>query len=267
MPIQYVSNMKILYFSIIGAATVAIIASITFFTLHNNQSPCTFCPEQHVSNQPLQTSMTSPSVTTIIIPKDSEEQRSDKNFEPQYLTVILGVNNTVSWINESDAGNEIDATTYNQPDPTFEKGPYSHGIILPGKSFNFTFTKPGEFQYHTQPHPWLQGSILVLPQSPENATQTVVLNDTTIPGPCETFGLPCPLNVDRTFTAQKFGSNVYIEKVTINRVDHYAIIHPLSLCEYPSGHGNPCTNPDDIELLRIAGAIILPFTPLNLSSG
>lgn len=198
----------------------------------------------------------SSNISTIVIPKDSDDPTAGKTFEPQYLTVILGVNNTVSWINKSDAGDEIDTTTYNQPDPMFEKGPYSHGTILPGKSFNFTFTKPGEFEYHTQPHPWLQGSIVVLPQSPENATQTVVLSNTTIPGPCEMFGLPCPLNADHTFTAQKFGSDVYIEKIIGNGIDHYAVIHPSRSCVYPPGYNVGCTNPDDLAILKLIGVHI-----------
>ena len=248
--------MKIFLITIGIAAIIAVIASISFLTIPDNQLHCTFCPEQHVSNQLQQTGMTtSPHITTVIIPTDSEDQSSDNNFEPQYLTVVLGINNTVSWINKSDAGNEIDAT-HNQPDPMFENGPYSHGTMLPGKSFNFTFTKLGEFEYHAQPHPWLQGSVLVLPQSPENATQTVVLSNTTIPGPCEMFGLPCPLNADQTFTAQKFGPDVYIEKITGNGIDHYAVIHPSRSCTYPPEHNVGCTNPDDLAILKLIGVSI-----------
>ncbi|MGI0061228.1 MAG: cupredoxin domain-containing protein [Nitrosotalea sp.] len=210
---------------------------------------------------------TSPNVSTIIIPKGSDDPSSGKNYEPRYLTVVLGVNNTVQWINEADTPNTIVADTNNQPDPLFEKGPYSHGVILHGKSFNFTFTKPGEFQYDTEPHPWLYGWVLVLPQSPENATQTVIVNDTKIPGPCEIFALPCPIN-NPIFTAQKFGSDIYIEKITINGVDKYVVVHPLRNCVYPPSYRGyeTCRNPDDLAILRLAGVdTSIPQENINIA--
>ncbi|CUR51374.1 Putative blue (Type 1) copper containing protein [Nitrosotalea devaniterrae] len=206
------------------------------------------------------------SVSTIIIPKGSSDPSSGKNYEPRYLLVVLGVNNTVRWINEDDLPGAIVADTDNQPDPLFEKGPYSNGVIMSGKSFNFTFTKIGEYQYDTEPHPWLYGWVLVLPQSLENATQTVIVNDTKIPGPCEIFALPCPNST--SFTAQKFGSNVYVEKVTVNGYDKYAIVHPSRNCVYPPSYdGNKtCRNPDDLAILRLVGIdTSIPRENLNIT--
>lgn len=206
-------------------------------------------PTDHFVNNEKRTSQ----VSTIIIPKGSDDPNSGKNYEPRYLLVVLGINNTVRWVNEADYPNTIVADTNNQPDPLFEKGPYSKGVILHGKSFNFTFTKIGEYQYDTEPHPWLYGWVLVLPQSPENTTQTVIVNDTKISGPCEIFALPCPNST--SFTAQKFGSDVYIEKVTINGYDKYAIVHPSTNCVYPPSYNGykTCRNPDDLAILRLVG--------------
>ncbi|MGI0060074.1 MAG: cupredoxin domain-containing protein, partial [Nitrosotalea sp.] len=209
--------MKTLHLAIIVIFIITTII-IGIFMIEFNQKSSTISLETNPTNN-----STSPNVSTIIIPKGSEEQSSGTNYEPRYLTVVIGVNNTVRWINEADVGNTIVSETYNQPDPFFEKGPYSHGVILPGKSFNFTFTKPGEYQYNTEPHPWLYGWVLVLPQSLENVTQTVIVSDKRIPGPCEIFSLPCPINY--SFTAQKFGPDVYIEKITTNGVDRHVVIH------------------------------------------
>jgi plastocyanin len=254
------SNTKFDYFkfkslsgntSINQAGNYTLIASFKGLTTHNHIEV-----EKKFSVVPIESSRTnnrSANVSTVIIPKDSDDPSSGKNYEPRYLTVVLGVNNTVQWINEADTPNTIVADTYNQPDPLFEKGPYSHEIIRPGKSFNFTFTKPGEFQYDTEPHPWLYGWVLVLPPSTENATDTVIVNDTKIPGPCEIFALPCPNST--SFTAQKFGSDVYIEKVTVNGVDKYAVVHPLRNCVYPPSYRGyeTCRNPDDLAILRLVG--------------
>ncbi|MGI0094463.1 MAG: cupredoxin domain-containing protein [Nitrosotalea sp.] len=238
--------MKTLHLAIIVIFIITTII-IGIFMIEFNQKSSTISLETNPTNN-----STSPNVSTIIIPKGSEEQSSGTNYEPRYLTVVIGVNNTVRWINEADVGNTIVSETYNQPDPFFEKGPYSHGVILPGKSFNFTFTKPGEYQYNTEPHPWLYGWVLVLPQSLENVTQTVIVSDKRIPGPCEIFSLPCPINY--SFTAQKFGPDVYIEKITTNGVDRHVVIHPFGLCVYPSDDiHETCKNPDDLTILELDG--------------
>ncbi|MDE2589139.1 MAG: hypothetical protein KGL95_05695, partial [Patescibacteria group bacterium] len=104
-------------------------------------------------------------------------------------------------------------------------------------------------------HPWMYGWVLVLPQSPENAIHTVTLNASSgIPDPCETFRMPCPLHQSNyNFTAQKFGQDIYIEKVTANGVDNYAVIKPNKTCYYPPSYANSCTNPDDLAILRLVG--------------
>ncbi|MDC8452092.1 MAG: hypothetical protein LV477_04175 [Candidatus Nitrosotalea sp.] len=201
-------------------------------------------------NQTNQTSIPT-SISKIIIPDGSADPNSGKNYEPRYLIAVLGANNTVQWTNDDKTeANTIVAE--NHDDPLFWNATHSihGGMLLPGKSFNFTFTNIGEFQYDTEPHPWLYGWVLVLPQSAENATNVVSLNtSSTIPGPCEVFRLPCPNNPN--FTAQKLGANIYTEKVTVNGVDHYAVIHNSRVCVYPPSVSESCTNPDDLAILRL----------------
>ncbi|HJT09574.1 MAG TPA: hypothetical protein VJ771_02200 [Candidatus Nitrosotalea sp.] len=214
---------------------------------------------------------TSTSVSNIVIPAGAEVPNSGKNYEPRYLVIVLGVNNTVRWINESpSAAHAIVAE--NQDDPLFWNVTRSvNGVLLlPDKSFNFTFTKVGEFQYDTEPHPWMYGWVLVLPQSAENAVQTVVLNDSgNIPDPCEVFQIPCPLDVahhNLTFTAQKLGTNIYLEKITGNGVDYYAVIHNSTICTFSTNFGGTCSNPDDLAILQFIGVdTSIPKQETNIS--
>jgi len=89
--------------------------------------------------------------------------------------------------------------------------------------------------------------------SDENKITTVVVNDSKILGPCEVFGMPCPNNP--VFTAQKSGPDIYIEKVTVNSIDHYAIVRPDRYCVYPPSYNGfkTCRNEDDLALLRLVG--------------
>ncbi|HEX5458006.1 MAG TPA: plastocyanin/azurin family copper-binding protein [Candidatus Nitrosotalea sp.] len=100
--------------------------------------------------------------TTIIIPPGSENQASHNSYSPDSATVVLGVNNTVQWVNQAETANTI------VPDmPLTQNGKSfgSDGVIKPGQSYQFTFTEPGVFSYHTEPHPWMKGSITVLSQT------------------------------------------------------------------------------------------------------
>lgn len=100
--------------------------------------------------------------TTIIIPPGSENQVSHNTYSPDSATVVLGVNNTVQWVNQAETANTI------APDmPLTQNGKSfgSDGVIKPGQTYQFTFTEPGTFTYHTEPHPWMKGGITVLSQN------------------------------------------------------------------------------------------------------
>ena len=38
---------------------------------------------------------------------------------------------------------------------------FESGLLNADKSFSFTFTKPGKFTFHCQPHPFMKGSVTV----------------------------------------------------------------------------------------------------------
>ncbi|MDE1842058.1 MAG: hypothetical protein KGH95_00235, partial [Thaumarchaeota archaeon] len=215
--------MKILVLVIAASITVAVIASISLFAFHDNRPTCSFCPE--ISTQASQSleenNLPMQNITTVIIPPGAEDAGSRKNYEPQYLHLVIGVNNTVKWINDGIASSSVFADNHDDPNfynatspiPPAENHVKSQNFLKPGESFEYTFTKVGYFGYHSEPHPWMRGWVLVLPQDTENLLRTVVLNDTDIIGPCAIFEVPCPNT--HTVTAQKLGTNIYIEKMTL----------------------------------------------------
>ena len=50
--------------------------------------------------------------TTILIPPGSENPSSNKTYSPQIATVVIGVNNTVTWVNQAKAANSIVPTCH-----------------------------------------------------------------------------------------------------------------------------------------------------------
>ena len=74
-------------------------------------------------------------------------------YSPQNIDVVLGTNNTVTWVSHSISYDTV----------TGDNGSFSSGTIAPGASFTFTFTEPGKYEYHCAFHPWMVGTVTVLP--------------------------------------------------------------------------------------------------------
>lgn len=112
-------------------------------------------------------------ISEIVIPKGASSP-SGKNFEPSTITVIIGINNTVRWTNNDDVSSSV---VGDNPivDPDFAADTqFAFGSVpanatnylQPGQSFEFTFNRPGVIHYHSEPHPWLRGTVIVLSALP-----------------------------------------------------------------------------------------------------
>lgn len=97
----------------------------------------------------------------VVIPEGSHNAESEhNNFEPAVITVAIGVNNTVTWVNQDLAPVGIRAG--DTIDPDFFKATENSGILGPNETFSFTFAKPGNFTYYSVPGPHRQGAVTVL---------------------------------------------------------------------------------------------------------
>ena len=73
-------------------------------------------------------------------------------FTPDVITVVIGKNNTVLWING-------DASIHTATSDT--AGVFDTGNLNQGQTAQVTFTAPGTFTYHCIYHAWMQGTIIV----------------------------------------------------------------------------------------------------------
>ena len=89
----------------------------------------------------------------VIIPRGSASPENQLHLIPEEITVVLGKNNTVFWINQDDT-----------PSTLVSNGPpiWSTGLLTPGESSSVTFNKTGMYEYHGEPHPWKVGKVIVL---------------------------------------------------------------------------------------------------------
>jgi len=94
---------------------------------------------------------TTASKTTVMIPVNSSNAEYGFNFAPSVVKTIIGINNTVRWINMDDVTNDITSNT----------GSFSSGLIESGHAWTHTFDKIDNYGYHSAIHPWLKGAVIV----------------------------------------------------------------------------------------------------------
>jgi hypothetical protein len=107
-------------------------------------------------------------VTMITIPQGSYIEPSGFNttrFQeyfatgpypyPINITVTIGVNNTIEWVNKDTQAHT--ATSIVSP----QGASFNSELILPGRTFSVTLTTPGTYRYTCAWHNWLAGQIIV----------------------------------------------------------------------------------------------------------
>jgi plastocyanin len=76
-------------------------------------------------------------------------------YDPDNITVVIGVNNTVIWTNNDNEPHTVTASD----------GSFDSGNMNPGATFAYTFTKPGTYTYICTYHPWMHGYVTVIQSS------------------------------------------------------------------------------------------------------
>ncbi|HEV2121103.1 MAG TPA: plastocyanin/azurin family copper-binding protein [Candidatus Bathyarchaeia archaeon] len=118
-------------------------------------------------------SSANPIVTVVRIPKDSSAEPTGFNVNyfqanfvngtypfPVNISVTIGVNNTIEWVNDDVVGHTVTALVAPSGGPRFNSG-----IIFSGKTFSVTLTVAGVYRYTCAWHQWLAGQIIVKPPS------------------------------------------------------------------------------------------------------
>lgn len=80
--------------------------------------------------------------------------KTNPGFAPSTLVVVIGVNNTVTWLNSDTAHHTVTSTSAVQP--------FNSGDMAPGQTYTFTFTVPGTYSYVCAYHTWMKATVKVL---------------------------------------------------------------------------------------------------------
>lgn len=103
----------------------------------------------------------------------------DPNFNtaaPQWYlpsAVTIQVNQTITWVNQDTEGHTITSGKAGGREGLIQNnmgqpsGLFDSSTIPPGKTWSYTFTKPGQYEYFCTIHPWMDGYITVNENLPD----------------------------------------------------------------------------------------------------
>jgi len=120
---------------------------------------------------------------------DNEPDLTNWHFDPAEVTVPAG--STVVWVNK---GKEEHTVTSDPESPV----KFDSGYTKRGASWQWAFSRPGRYNYHCAPHPWMKGTVVVLAAAgpaPTSAAATVgdtASSTTTVPAPAATSSTFAP---------------------------------------------------------------------------
>jgi plastocyanin len=100
----------------------------------------------------------STSTVVVSIPKGAGTGPSAApGYDPATITVVIGVNNTVTWENNDTAAHTV--TPGNEP--AGAAWSVGSGNMPAGAVYSFTFTVPGTYTYSCAYHSWMAGTVIV----------------------------------------------------------------------------------------------------------
>jgi plastocyanin len=103
------------------------------------------------TTQTTSVSCTRTSCVNVTIPQGAGSPTGAPGYEPDVITVVVGVNNTVVWKNDDQAIHSV----------TAKDNSFNDVRMNPGDIFIYTFQKPGVYPYYCIYHSWMKGTVIV----------------------------------------------------------------------------------------------------------
>lgn len=145
------------------AAGISIVAFIIAVTASMTYYQFIYIKDANAKPQLPTEILNPPDTAKVSILEGSSQPSQQKNFEPKEIRGTLGLNNKIIWTNDDTTAHSV--TSDNQFADQIN-GPFnsidSIGLVLPKKTYEFTFTKDGEYPYHCEPHPWMTGKVVIV---------------------------------------------------------------------------------------------------------
>jgi plastocyanin len=102
------------------------------------------------------TQYSGPPALQVSIYSGAANSANPPGYTPDSITLVMGVNNTVTWTNNDSIHHTVTSTSA-PSGGSFSSGNMNGG----GATYTHTFTVPGTYQYDCEYHSWMTGTIVV----------------------------------------------------------------------------------------------------------
>jgi len=130
-----------------SASTASV--SRTSYTTSSEQIPASV--ENSVSTSTGSVTTSGSSGVQVSIQAGSAVNSTTTYYSPPMITVVIGINNTVTWTNNDNAPHSV----------TADDGSFDSGLLNEGQTWSYTFMTPGTYVYHCIIHLWMIGTVIV----------------------------------------------------------------------------------------------------------
>ncbi len=103
-------------------------------------------------------------VTEVSIAEGAALPTNGQFFVPEEARGTIAISNKVIWTNADTTAHTVttDDGYTDLINGAFDSTQQLGALVLPGETFEFTFTQVGEYPYHCEPHPHMQGSVEIV---------------------------------------------------------------------------------------------------------
>ncbi|MEM0288125.1 MAG: cupredoxin domain-containing protein [Nitrososphaerota archaeon] len=106
---------------------------------------------QNIQGTPVRSVPESIKIVHVSIVPGAATNTNLAGYSPDVITVVIGVNNTVTWTNNDSYPHTVTAVN----------GAFASGNMNPGASYTYTFSTPGVYNYTCSYHYWMHGEVIV----------------------------------------------------------------------------------------------------------
>jgi plastocyanin len=150
------------------AGGISIIAFVVAIAVSIGYYQFVYIPEANAKPIIKEEVLNPPETTIITIAEGSSLESNPFFFVKKDERATIEISNRVIWENADTVPHTVttddgytDAFSGlfdSRARPSEEGGAF----VMPGESYEFLFTKVGQYPYHCEPHPWMQGSIEIV---------------------------------------------------------------------------------------------------------
>ena len=93
----------------------------------------------------------------VSLPSGANTQGGAPGYAPDVITLVIGVNNSVTWTNDDSAPHTVTSSSVPTGASSFDSA-----NMAAGATYTYIFTVPGTYQYHCNYHSWMVGTVKVI---------------------------------------------------------------------------------------------------------